>query len=466
MKPFYFNAVFWGKVHRQYFLDLLVASLLSPKNIPALDPSRKSKFLIATTSEDWESIQSQYLFQKLKEYVVPFWFEMPVPHEDDSKMLVMSSGHKQIAMKTFQDSAYGIYLSPDAVLSDGSVSTLERLSESGKKVVLSAAFRISQDPFLEEMKQSGFYKPGSPIILPPRDCVRVALRHLHTETRRYEFNSKWFSDTPILVYWKVPNQSNDIIIYSFSWAPLLVDYESIRNHDVSTFNEWTLDGDYISRNFSADDDIHVVTDSDEIIYASLTKESDYHFELVPEITKLFSWYKMWLIKKLKDSPIMDDLKRKIFRTPVFLHSSDISSEWIKHRRFTQKIIASSYKKDYRLWLLDLFFSYIAYQKNKSLNLVSAVSWTRFLVIDPLTPLLRPTLRIIGLDKFISPLIRNALEDWTDLEVYIIRNSEFALRLLYTIFAIIAVASAVFFVWGTVIAFAVLLILGIVQFLSQ
>ena len=63
-----------------------------------------------------------------------------------------------------------------------------------------------------------------------------------------------------------------MIIHSFSWAPLLVDYSAIKKHDTSTFENWTLDGDYIFQNFKNIDLIHVVEDSDEIMLVSFTSE--------------------------------------------------------------------------------------------------------------------------------------------------------------------------------------------------
>ncbi len=156
LQPFYFTVVFWGEVHRRYFLDLLLASLLSPNNIPVLNPARKSKFLIVTTRKDWEALQLEPLFLQMQRYVEPVWFEMAFPHERESKMLVMSQGHKQVTMRAFADRAYGIFVTPDLVLSDGSVAAMERLAEAGKKVVLSVAIRFAQETLLAEMEREGY----------------------------------------------------------------------------------------------------------------------------------------------------------------------------------------------------------------------------------------------------------------------------------------------------------------------
>lgn len=345
LRPFYFTVVFWGAEHREYFTDLLLASLLSPNNIPALRKERQSKFLIVTTKDDWDLLQEHRLFQQLHEHMETIFFEMPFPTKRDSKMLVMSQGHKQVSMKAYEDRAYGVYVTPDLILSDGSVLAMERLAEQGKKVVLCVAIRFEQETMLRELMDGGFLKNGRPLNIPARHLMSLALNNLHSETLRYEFDAAYFADSPISVYWWV-SPGKGMIIHSFSWAPLVVDYGALTSHDTKTFDNWTLDGDYIHRNFPNPGDVHVVTDSDEISLVSFTKESELHFELIPELKKYqygaFSEvYKVGLIRALKDSLIMDPLKRYIFPKGVFLHSEDITQSWDKPIKKTAKMIADS-----------------------------------------------------------------------------------------------------------------------------
>src|ERR1700761_9260865 len=56
-RPFYFIIVLWGRTFRNYFLECCLASLLSPGNIPALNTSTRSKFLIATRPDDWAALR-------------------------------------------------------------------------------------------------------------------------------------------------------------------------------------------------------------------------------------------------------------------------------------------------------------------------------------------------------------------------------------------------------------------------
>jgi len=345
LRPFYFTVVFWGAEHRGYFTDLLLASLLSPYNIPALNKERQNKFLIVTTKEDWALLQNHHLFQQLHKYMEAIFFEMPFPTKQDSKMLVMSQGHKQVAMRAYQDQAYGVFVTPDLILSDGSVVAMERLAEEGKKVVLCIAIRFRQETMIAAMKSEGFLNDSKPLVISSRQLMKLALCHLHSETLRYEFDASYFADSPISIYWWA-SDSEAMIIYSFSWAPLVVDYGTLEQHDTKTFEKWTLDGDYIYRNFPNANDVHVITDSDEISLVSFTKESELHFDLIPQKKNsdygVFSeTYKVSLMRALKDSDVMDPLKRAIFSKPVILHWTGRKDKWNEKLRETNLLIAQA-----------------------------------------------------------------------------------------------------------------------------
>ena len=61
LRPFYFIVVCWGKRYCDFLCNFCIASLLSPGNIPALRNSG-NRFLIATTDEDWDYLQSKPIF--------------------------------------------------------------------------------------------------------------------------------------------------------------------------------------------------------------------------------------------------------------------------------------------------------------------------------------------------------------------------------------------------------------------
>src|SRR2546426_114422 len=76
-RPFYFIIVLWGERFRDYFLDLCLPTLLSPRNLPSLATRARSKFLLCTRPQDWAAIQAAPIFKLLERYVDPVYLEIP-----------------------------------------------------------------------------------------------------------------------------------------------------------------------------------------------------------------------------------------------------------------------------------------------------------------------------------------------------------------------------------------------------
>lgn len=345
LRPFNFIAVFWGKRYREDFTRFCAASMLAPGNIPALDPSIRddSRFLVVTTVEDWRALQDDPGFQALSKSIATEHIVFRPPTKKEPKMLAMSRGHKLASEAAFRNKAYGVFLTPDLVLSDGSVVALQALGRQGKKVVLCLAVRFEEHGCVGELTDGGYLKPGAPLAIAPRDLVGIALRHLHTETLQYEWDTPYLVQSPISPFWRVPGDDG-LVFHSFSWAPLLVDYSALDDHDTSTFEKWTLDGDYVYRNFAHSDDnaVHVVTDSDEIMLVSFTREEDLHFDLKPHWSTntpvIGSYIKQSLLRGLYDSETMDPLKRRILPMGVRLRTGEPTKNWAAVERHARAIV--------------------------------------------------------------------------------------------------------------------------------
>ena len=325
--PFYFIVVFWGKDHREYFLRLLVPSLLSEGNLPALKDKSDSKFLICTTVEDWSAVQEDQDFLALTRRIQPVLIEIPPPSLQANKYLVMSEGHKLAAERAFADKACGIFLTPDLVLSDGAVTALHRLASNGSNVVLCAAMRFTFEGCMPPIEALRKAEPGAALTLAPRTLAAIALRNMHAETLRYDWDAPCFAESPYSCFWRVPGEDG-ILVHSFSWAPLLMNYATLAKHRTETFDRWTLDGDYVFKNFPLDDRVYVVRDSDEICLVSFTGARELPGHLPPDLLAP-RWYNCWplvrhywkihCLRSVKNSGGMDPLKRRIFALSVRLH---------------------------------------------------------------------------------------------------------------------------------------------------
>lgn len=347
LRPFYFIVVFWGETFRNYLCDFCLPSLLSPNNIPILEGIRGNKFLFCTTPQDWETLRQVPIFQSLQHCIEPLYIEIPFPPEDKSGCEHMGIGHKLAAQMAFRDKAYGVFLTPDLMVSDGTVQVLKRSAQAGFKVVLTAALRFGEEPLFDNLRDLGVLKPkerhsqtGLPLSISGRQLVKAGIRSFHSQTQRYEWDAPYFSSFPCACWWNVPGEEG-IILHSLSWAPLLCDYSAVETHDTSTFDTWTLDGDYVFQNFKNSKEMYIVTDSDEVMLVSWAPLADRPQKITPNFVKRFpvvgEWLKGGILRAALLSGIFDSLKQQVFFLPVKWHAGNLGLNWGKREMDSQKV---------------------------------------------------------------------------------------------------------------------------------
>jgi hypothetical protein len=183
-------------------------------------------------------------------------------------------------------------------------------------------------------------RKDAPVALENRDLVRMALASMHSETKSYEWDAPCFHPIPSAVCWRVPGE-NGILVHSLSWAPVLFDYAAVPEHDASTFDHWTLDGDYIYKNLGNIKRIHLVLDSDEMFMASWAPAAENARDLSPqkllerpivgELVKRHrfaeAFYKGYSDPAKPDPFLFDPLKQQIFFRPARWHSEPVTPAW-------------------------------------------------------------------------------------------------------------------------------------------
>jgi hypothetical protein len=344
-KTFYFIVVVWGDRFRNYFLDFCLPSLLSRGNIPAISMLPRSKFIIATRPNDWEIIKSAPIFQLLQRYADPIYLEIPEQPPNRSGCEHMNEGHKLACNLAYRNKGLAMILTPDCMLSDGSVARLQDLALKGFDVVLVAALRFGEEPFLGRLHDDGLIgRKGEPLAISGRAMAAAAVSGLHPETLSYQWDSPYLIENPPAVWWPVPGEDG-IVVHCLSWAPLLINYGAVRDHDTKMLDTWTIDGDYIFKNLGADAKIYVVRDSDEMFLASWAP--------MDENASVFQ--KKWFLQGPLGSriqhlargaqfrtsffmPTFDPLKRKIFFGPVRWHGTALNEKWSTTEREAAKIL--------------------------------------------------------------------------------------------------------------------------------
>jgi hypothetical protein len=329
-RPFYLIVVLWGERFREYFLEYCVPSLLAPGNLPSLSTVVPSKFLIVTRPEDWKAIQESPIFSVLNRYISPVYVEIAPCPPDRSGCQHMGLGHRIACEMAYRDKAYATVLTPDCMLSDGSVKRLQELARSGAQLVLTAALRFGEEPFLGHLRNMGCLPSasraatGNPLTISGQQMVYAAVNGFHSETLAYEWDAPGLMAISPAAWWRVPGEDG-VVLHSLSWAPLLLDYGAVADHDTSTFDQWTLDGDYLFNNAKNIEHIHAVQDSDELFIASWgplgerpVKKTRFPFD------RFIAGH---FFKQSFYSGFFDPLKRKMFFLPVRWHSKPLNEKW-------------------------------------------------------------------------------------------------------------------------------------------
>ena len=349
-KPFYFAVVFWGETFRNYLVDYCLPSLLAPGNIPVLSGG-KDKFIFCTTSQDWEAMVNTRIFSTLRQYIEPYLVEIPPAPPGKHGCEHMGIGHKLAAQMAHRDGAYGVFLTPDLMVSDGTVAALRRHALVGVRVVLVAALRFGEEPLFQHLTAMGILKKGerpseraergTPLAITGRQMAAACLHSFHSETQCYEWDAPYFTNFPSACWWPV-DKEDGIVLHSLSWMPFLCDYTAIKRHDTTTLDTWTLDGDYIYRNFGDDPDIYVVTDSDEMMLLSWAPLADRPQSLRPNPIKMLpgigQLLKGGILRASLLSGIFDPLKQRIFFRPVRWHARALTPAWGETEARTARVL--------------------------------------------------------------------------------------------------------------------------------
>ncbi|HXZ03147.1 MAG TPA: hypothetical protein VEI03_24375 [Stellaceae bacterium] len=341
----YLALTLWGEEYRRYFVDFCLASLLAPGNIPAIADKRAARLLLATTEDDWRALQDEPTFVAARKHIavehVPF--DVPAFSDNTGKMLAMSKGHKLLTRRMFEDRAQGVIIFPDMIAATGFLAKIEELWRGGAAAIMFMNVRFANETLTQELGECGLLRRGMPLALSSRDLVRLTIRHMHSEMARGGFENKCRNDRCESVFWIV-GRGQDLVFHCGCWIPLLIDYRTLAAHDDSTFDQWTLDGDYAARNFSDSRELYVVRDTDDLMLVSITPESKIHYSLAPipeywfppvrRSRKILDMHG-YLYKVVR----LDWLKAELFRQPVrFRGGSATEAEWRKQERRAAQIV--------------------------------------------------------------------------------------------------------------------------------
>jgi hypothetical protein len=267
MTQVHFITVVWGERFTEALLSVIMPSQVAESNLPAFCGSPvRATYRIFTTERDAETIRKAPIFRVLSA-ILSVEFILIDDVLRHRKYEAMAECHCRAIRNANDADAALVFLSPDLILSAGSLRRLREIYDSGKRVVVLAGIRVVAETFVP-----WFRGLGSP-ALPPRELMKTALEQMHPFTRSCFWDSPEFTRWPSNIYWRVGDEG--YVARAYHFHPLLV------RPSKKVEPRGTIDDDYIPLACPNLDEWYVVEDTDEILIVDITGSAEFAEIRVP-----------------------------------------------------------------------------------------------------------------------------------------------------------------------------------------
>jgi hypothetical protein len=264
-RPLHLVLTVWGDAYIATFLTLCVPTLLADGNVPALSGPAPHRLRIFTPPADAERMAQSAGLLALGRHVVVEFVPIALPGKDDNKYHEITRSHLHALVDAREVGAAVVFLSPDFMLSDGTLRTLAAHSSAAAVVMVSP--RVSLEGMARDLAAGDTTDPATAISLSPRALMALAWQHLHAVTRSQFWNAPRFSRWPSILYWQADEQT--LFAHCFHPHPILLDPARLDAQFAAAMNT-TIDGDLLGSLNAAPGEIHIVTESDELLILELS----------------------------------------------------------------------------------------------------------------------------------------------------------------------------------------------------
>ena len=261
----HFATPVWGSEYTRTFLEVMLPSLLAPGNLPAIPNRGRSVYRIFTLDDDVQAIKESAAYAALASLMAVEVSVISVP--DENKYHRASDCYRESFRKASQAQAAIVMLGPDVVVADGSIDAMLRLLNAGKRAILVLGVRTVKESLMPELLSR--YAEDGFLRVPKRDLAKLALDHLHPITESHMFDGDSPNYHASGLFWRVGDEG--LLLHGFHLHPIAV-------HAPTFSGEFqnTIDNDMVEKANLPDDEVHVVTDSDEILCFEMSSR-DYSF---------------------------------------------------------------------------------------------------------------------------------------------------------------------------------------------
>ena len=266
MIKYHYIVPVWGTKYIDIFLRFSLPTQLAPGNIGALKQRHDIVYRIYTRPQDKALIENSKAYALLASYLDTRVIELEhVNFNADHHYIPFSACYKEGMKNAAKDGAASLFLTADQIWSNGSMSHIVSLGDSGKKAVLINGPRLLSETFIpvfQTMLQD-IKKPY--VILPSRQAVRLAMTHLHPWDKSLFWDAAEKGRPASFMYWWVGSEG--FIMRCFHIFPALIKPETVYPDFPSTLDA----SNFVGLACPDVNDAYLVNDSDKVMFFSIAE---------------------------------------------------------------------------------------------------------------------------------------------------------------------------------------------------
>ena len=266
---FFFLMPVWGKTYVDYLLTFALPTLLAPNNLPWLPNRAVSQFTFITRVEDEKHIRASKLFAKLEALIPVKFIFLDFYQSDRIGKFTQLGDALKLGAEEALGKGYCLFFHPDGLYSDGMLKFLYGVARSGKKACVTHGPNASLEkivPYLRERNQLT-YDEVNP--LSSRVLARALMDNLHPDTTIHCMGNPHYPVDPYMGFWLSPKLDGALFRF-VSLHPWLADLSGLT--EIVDF--MTIDHNFIRAHGFIWSDVHVETDSDNILVIGLKPENE------------------------------------------------------------------------------------------------------------------------------------------------------------------------------------------------
>jgi len=213
---------------------------------------------------------------------------------------------------------YCLFLHPDGAYSDGMMTYLDKIADTGVEVVLGSGPVATEEGARSHLAAHGLISRDKVVSMTSRELVEAFLSSPHPEVLAHMPDHPSFTENPYMGVWKGPGKGN-YLFRIFSLHPVLVD---LRNR-TSLASFGSIDHTFLVDNKFPRSGFHIVQDSDDFMVVGVKPVDE--MVTIPGLARGRDVDKN--LRRGLFSPSNVEYHRKNFLAGIRVHSQDLSEEW-------------------------------------------------------------------------------------------------------------------------------------------